>query len=143
MTLAAIGRREVATCDEALPVREAAMRMATERIGCLVVLRDGCPVGIVTDRDLVVRAVAPGKDLARTRVGAVMSAPLHTLPQDADRHEAATAMRERQIRRLPVLDAEGALVGMVTIEDLWSDVGRLSANLTEAVSPFPVAHFGG
>jgi CBS domain-containing protein len=141
--LTRIGRHEVASEAPTTTVLAVARRMAEEDVGYVVVVDGARPVGIFTDRDLVLRVVAEGKDPATTSLSDVMSAPLHVLPEGADRHEAAARLRERQVRRLPLVDGDGRLVGLVTVEDLWADVGRIGAELAHAIAPFPVSHFGG
>jgi CBS domain-containing protein len=143
MALARIGRREVATVEAGATALDVARRMEKEKVGSVVVVRDGTPLGIVTDRDLVVRVLAHGLAPASTPVQAVMSSPVHGIPEHADRHEAATMMRERQVRRLPLLDRGGKVTGIVTLEDLLHDFGRMGSELADAVSAFPVQHFGG
>jgi CBS domain-containing protein len=124
-------------------VLEIARRMEKEKMGSVLIVRDGTPVGIVTDRDLVVRVLSKGLDGATTKVQQVMSSPVHGIAEHSDRHEAATLMCEKQVRRLPLLDRTGKVSGIVTLEDLLHDFGRMGSELAEAVSAFPVQHFGG
>jgi CBS domain-containing protein len=91
---------------------EVATLMRQEDCGSIPVVEDGRLVGIVTDRDIVVRAIAAGKDPKRTPVSEVMSADPITIDPNGDVTEAERHMRERQVRRLPVVE-DGKLVGIV------------------------------
>jgi CBS domain-containing protein len=117
--------------------------MADQNVGSVVVLRDDVPWGIVTDRDLVLRVLRRGLDPVVTRVDAVASNPLVTARDDVEPMEAAVLMREHGIRRLPVVDGAGALVGIVSLDDLVHHVGRETEELSEVVSSFPVPYEGG
>jgi CBS domain-containing protein len=97
---------------------QAATLMKQEDCGAIPVVADGGKlVGIVTDRDIVVRAVAAGKDPRSTAVSAVMSADPVTLSPDSDADEAEKLMAERQVRRLPVVE-NGRLVGIIVTAQL-------------------------
>jgi CBS domain-containing protein len=97
---------------------QAATLMKQEDCGAIpVVSTDGKLVGIVTDRDVVLRVVATGKDARSTPVSAVMTADPVTLSPDADADEARRLMAERQVRRLPVVE-NGRLVGILVTAQL-------------------------
>lgn len=99
------------------PVAEAARCMRDEGIGDVIVTDGETVQGIVTDRDIVIRAVADGLDTTTTTVGDICSTDLATLSPDAQVEEAVTLMRERALRRLPVVE-NGKPVGIVSIGDL-------------------------
>ena len=96
---------------------EAATLMKQEDCGSIPIVQGGRLVGIVTDRDIVVRAIASGKDPRSTRVSEVMSADPVTIGPEDDAKDAERLMAERQIRRLPVAD-DGKLVGILVIGQL-------------------------
>jgi CBS domain-containing protein len=113
------------------PITEAAAFMDLLAVGALVVVEpDGRPVGIVTDRDLVVRAMA-NRLSPDARVDMVMSTDLVTLAPEADLREAFRVFDEHAIRRLPLV-ADDRLVGMLTVDDLVVDV---TADLARLVRP--------
>jgi len=92
--------------------------MKQEDCGAIpVVSKDGKLVGIVTDRDIVIRAVAAGKDPRSTPVSALMTADPVTLAPDADADDAEKLMSDRQVRRLPVVE-DGRLVGILVTAQL-------------------------
>lgn len=96
---------------------EAASKMARLDIGFLPVL-DGQVAGVVTDRDIVVRAIAAGKDPGQTTVGDCMTPDVEVVQDDQDVAEAAALMKQNQIRRVIVKDARGAFVGVLSLGDL-------------------------
>jgi CBS domain-containing protein len=112
-------------------------------VGYVLVCLDGRPAGIVTDRDLVLRVVCRGLDPSRTTAEEVMSAPVVTLAEGSEANDAASLMRERQVRRLPLVDRSGAVVGILTFDDLVHHVSRAEAELAEVISTYPVPHHGG
>ena len=97
-------------------VQEAAEDMRLLKRGCLVVMSDGKLVGILTERDLVQKVLAFGKNPNETAVSKVMSAPVITVRPDATLSEAAKLMVANRIRRLPVVDGS-KVVGMLTTTD--------------------------
>src|SRR3989441_6440506 len=92
-----------ATVDSNATLGEVATLMKQEDCGSIPVVDDGRLVGIVTDRDIVIRAVAAGKDAKTCRVSEVMSADPITVGPDDDLAEAERVMAERKVRRLPVV----------------------------------------
>lgn len=112
-------------------VREAALAMAEHDIGAVLVGSDGASEGILTDRDIIIRVVVEGRDPGAVTAGEAMSATLFTCRAD-DAIEAALGQMERQqVRRLPVLDGGGRLVGIVTRSDLFrAGAGPAPAILT-------------
>lgn len=114
-------------------VASAARIMRDAGIGTVLVLDNGQVSGIVTDRDIVVRALAEGRDAQTTSVGEVCSGDLITLGPDDDVTAALRLMREHGVRRLPVLD-NGIPVGLVSIGDLalWLDEGSVLGDVAAA-----------
>ena len=114
-------------------VRSVAERMRQRSVGALVVLNtSNTVVGIVTDRDLVVRALAAGKNADTTAVADVMTPAPMTAREETPIESALSWMRQGEFRRLPVVDERGSLVGMITLDDIlrllaeeFSDIGCL------------------
>lgn len=96
---------------------EAARMMRQEDIGDVLVLDDGKPCGIVTDRDIVVRGIAAGTDPGKTAVKDIASKDVVTLAPDASIDEAVRLMREHAVRRIPVMES-GKPIGIVSLGDL-------------------------
>lgn len=100
-------------------VQEAARAMGDLDIGALPVGRPGGTIlGIVTERDVLLRLVAKGLAPDATPVSAVMSSAVTCCHPEDGIEEVAVTMRQRQFRRMPVVDADGRLVGLVTLGDL-------------------------
>lgn len=100
----------------------AARRMRDERVGCLPVTEGGNLVGIVTDRDLVVRCMAEVSEPERTAVSAIMSVETVCCDELQTDDQALALMRQHGLMRLPVLDRKGRLVGLVSERDLLTDL---------------------
>jgi len=118
-------------------VQEAARKMRDLDVGPLPVCGDNDRlVGMVTDRDIAVRAVADGQDTRTTQVRDVMTPDIIYCYEDQDVGEAARLMKENQVRRLVVLNRDKRLVGIVSLGDLAVETGneRLAGNTLEAVS---------
>jgi CBS domain-containing protein len=115
------------------PVTDAAKAMKDQDIGDVIVRDDGQVCGIVTDRDIVVRVLAEGRDPSSTKVGEVCSDQPVTVTPDADVSEAVRIMREKALRRLPVVDG-GRPVGIVSLGDLAieEDPNSALADISEA-----------
>lgn len=109
--------RSVLTVEEGDSLREAAASMMERGVGSAVVMRDGKPSGIVTDREAL-RAVAQGKDAMRSRVVDFVTGKLITVEPSLDMVDAARVMRQKGFRHLVVVDEMGELVGVFSMRDL-------------------------
>lgn len=105
-----------------------ARRMHDEHVGCLVIVEDNdgeeFPVGILTDRDIAIEVVAFGLDPATMTAGDVMSEKPVLVEEDDDLLDALARMRERGVRRLPVVRPDGALSGMLALDNLLEAMGE-------------------
>lgn len=119
MKIADIMTPNPTTVREDSPIVEAAQRMRDEDVGSLPVVKDdGRCVGMVTDRDIALRVVAEGKDPRQTKVSAAMTARFFSCHADDDVSRVEHVMKDRQVRRVPVVDHNEALVGIVSLGDL-------------------------
>jgi CBS domain-containing protein len=105
------------SCETSATVADAARVMAQEDVGPVPVVEGGRVVGIVTDRDIVVRVVAEGRDPSSTTIGEIASSDLVTVQPDTNVDEALRLMAQNQVRRLPVVEGE-RLVGIVAQADV-------------------------
>lgn len=110
-------RASVILIDSEASVKEAASKMAHEEIGSLVVTEQGKPAGIITERDLLSRVLALGRNANATQTKMIMSKPLICGQPSMDVTEAARFMVARNIKKLPITQ-DGRLVGIVTLTDL-------------------------
>ena len=99
------------------PIAEAAKAMKEADAGAVILQDNGSPTGIVTDRDIAIRAVAEGRDPNSTPVSEVATTDITTLSADDTIDDAVRLMREKDVRRLPVVDGDKT-VGIVSLGDL-------------------------
>jgi CBS domain-containing protein len=118
MNVSEIMTTNVATAEPDSTLEEVATMMKDENVGAIPVVDGDELVGIVTDRDIVVRCIAEGKDPSECEVEQIVTEDLETVSPDDDVRRAAEIMQRRQIRRLPVCDADGKLVGMLSLGDI-------------------------
>ena len=108
----------IATASLDMTLAEIAERMRDENVGAIPIVDDDDKLcGIITDRDIVVRAVAEGEDPGECTAEEILSEQLHTIDPDADIEDAADLMAEHRIRRLPVVEDE-VVIGMISLGDL-------------------------
>ena len=132
MTIKDLCKRVVVTIHRNATAEDAAQAMRASHIGNVVVVDPADtrkPVGIITDRDIAVKVVAEGLAPAETTVGAVMSAPVVSLREDDGFIEALDKMSAGGVRRAPVLDRDGRLKGMVSVDDLVPLLARELAKI--------------
>ena len=138
MTIASYCQREVVTVSATVSVIDAARLMRDRHVGCVIATvdgaADGVPVGVLTDRDIVVAVLALNLDPEEVSVGDVMSPGPHTVGIGDARSEALEIMRAKGVRRLPVVDTEGHLVGIVSADDLLGLVADEVSSLARLVS---------
>ena len=136
MKTADLCRRQVITARPDMPLADVSRLMRTEHVGSVVVVDAALPrrvLGIVTDRDIVVEVVAAGLDPRTVTAGEVMSiSPAVTRDSD-DALWALKTMRDRGVRRLPVVDAAGALVGIVALDDMMEHIGTAVGDIARLI----------
>ena len=118
MQLSEIMTAEVQVVDQGTSIRDAARKMKQTDVGAMPVVEDGTVVGMLSDRDLAVRAVADGMEPDETTVGELMTPVVIHLYEDQTVQEAAEAMKERRVRRLIVFNRDDEPTGMLSIGDL-------------------------
>jgi CBS domain-containing protein len=131
-TVAEHYQREVATLPAEATARDAADAMKARAVGSLVVLRGEEPVGILTDRDLLERVVADGRDAGTTSAADVMSQPLQVAEPEDPLDRVVELMSARGIRRVPVV-RDGVLIGLVALDDVLAEVADELHDLAQGV----------
>ena len=138
MLVGKICNREVVFVEPDASITETARLMREYHVGGLVVVKEKSgkrvPVGIVTDRDLVIEVLAEDVDMGDITVGDVMSNQLVTAREGDDLLETLKMMRARGIRRLPVIDDDGALAGILTVDDLIDLFAEQIADLARLIT---------
>jgi CBS domain-containing protein len=109
--------KEVITIDEGANVKEAAEIMDKNEISCLVALRKGRAIGIITERDLLKRIIVEAKNPEKTQVKVVMSSPLEVVAVGTDLETALRLMLLKKIKKLPVVDKK-SILGLVSLTDI-------------------------
>jgi CBS domain-containing protein len=123
MKLREVMTQNVEVAELTMNLQEAATKMKTLNVGSLPVRQGTQLVGMITDRDITILGVAEGGDPIKTTVSAVMTANLVYCFEDQEVQEAVQVMAEKQIRRLPIVNRDHQLVGIVSLGDLAVDVG--------------------
>lgn len=120
--------RSVTTAGPNESIRAAARRMLRQSVGTVVIVdprsEDLRAIGIVTDRDIVTRAVAPNRDLDDSPLSMVMSVPVQSVPEDMALEEAVDKMTAKAVRRLVVTDDRGVLQGILALDDVLETLVR-------------------
>jgi len=132
MSLERICSKTVVTISPNATVLEAAKLMQSKHIGCLVVIDESRPIGILTDRDIVLKVVAGGQK-PETTVKKIMTANPTMVNVNYDLLDAVRLMHNRGVRRLPIVDEHRHLLGIITMDDLLTTFSTEVANLAGAV----------
>ena len=129
--------REVVVVEEEKSVTEATAIMRQYHVGDVVICKaesgKQVPVGIITDRDVALEIVAKGIDPDSVRVGDAMSFDLTTVAEHDDLMQVIELMRDKGIRRVPVIDANEALVGILTVDDIVDLLSEVLVDLAHLV----------
>lgn len=123
---------DVETARKDTPLAELAQRMLDEELGDLVIAEGDRPVGIVTDRDVVL-AVARYDDLSALTAADVMARDPVTIHRDATAIDLPATMAEGRVRRIPVVDDDGRLVGIATLDDVVATVGEMLKDVATVI----------
>ena len=138
MKIGKVRNREVIVTDKGSNVLEAAKLMRQHHVGSLVVISrdsDGSrPVGIITDRDIVVEILAEEVPLDKVAVEDLMTKSLIIANEDDDLFDTVRKMRVKGVRRIPVVDAKGLLVGIFTMDDLIELLHEELGNIVSLVT---------
>jgi CBS domain-containing protein len=122
MKIGSICSRTVVIANKGSSVAEVAKLMRTHHVGCVVVVEEGVdgarPVGVITDRDLVVEVIAQDVPMNAVALVDVMSRDPIVAREEDDLWDTLRSMREKGIRRSPVVNAQGLLIGLVSVDDM-------------------------
>ncbi|WP_119303616.1 CBS domain-containing protein [Dongia deserti] len=134
MQVQQIMHKGAAIADPNMTIRDAARSMRADNIGALPVGENDRLIGMVTDRDIVMRAVAEDRSAGNTTVREVMSDKVFYCFEDETDERAAQIMAEHQVRRLPVLNRDKRLVGVVALADLGRSSDKAAKQALAGVS---------
>lgn len=137
MPVGNLANENVQTTSKDASVRDAARKMDESNVGSLVVVEDDEPDGVVTDRSIAL-AIGDRDDIDSVTVEDVMASDVATIQADEEAIELARTFGETKVRRLPVVDDDGTLSGIVTLDDVVATIGEQMeevATVIEAQSP--------
>ncbi len=144
MDISRIPRQPLVKVPVTASVHDTVTAMVAVNVGSAAIVEGKGLAGIFTERDLMKRVVAPGKDPKATRVSEVMTRNVKTLPPDAEAVEALRFMLEWQFRHTPITDGEGNILGMLSLRDLLRyQVEELDRELNSVVERFTNDASGG
>jgi CBS domain-containing protein len=132
--LKTIAIKPVVTASIRMTVAEAAQAMRASNVGALVVVNAGRPLGMLTDRDIVMDVVAKGQDPDTVRVGDVMRKKPTVIAAEAGLLDAAQLFAKTGVRRLPVVGKNGQLMGIMSIDDLMILLGNEMGHVAAALA---------
>ena len=138
MQIGHICSNNVVTCRSNTTVLEAAQLMRRNHVGTLIVVEEVngmlVPQGIVTDRDIVVVVLAEGLDPKSIKVIDIMKVELMTAVETEDVFETVERMRFKGVRRIPIVDKMGGLVGIVSVDDIWKFLSKEISELADVTT---------
>lgn len=129
MALKALMTEDVTSLPSTASVLDAAKFMADMNVGSVIVTENGSPSGLITDRDVVTKVLAQGKDAGTTKISEVMISPVVTIAEYKDIIDATELMSAHGFRRLPVVDANEKLTGVISLDDVLVLLGKEMQNI--------------
>ncbi len=133
MSLNRVCRKDVVTVSPHTNLLEVARLLRSQHVGSVVVVEEHRPVGILTDRDILVKVVAEEKDPKTIQAYEIMTTNPALVNINLDPLDATQIMRDRGLRRLPVVDEHRHLLGILTLDDVLGLLGKETENLAAAV----------
>jgi CBS domain-containing protein len=131
------------TCSPNQSIHETSRLMKHKNVGCVLVVEGNNIRGIVTDRDILVRAIAKEPALSvADPISLVMSTPVTTISADRGVQDAMKLMKDAKIRRLPITNSSGKLIGILTFSDLYSLLAHEMQDLKEVIAQEEGFEFG-
>ncbi len=123
MSLLNFARFEVVSLLSSSSIEQAAQLMEQKNIGCIVIVEEEKPIGILTDRDIVVRVISQGLDAKTTQISRTMTPDPVTLDEGLGLFEALETMKQYAVRRFPIVDSYGKLSGFFSLDDVMYLLG--------------------
>ena len=138
MSIGEYCNREVIIARKSATIREIAQLMREHHVGSVVIAEDdhgnNIPVGIITDRDIVIEVLAPDIDIKTITAGDITATELKTIREIDSVWDTIRGMRSRGVRRVPVVNDEGVLVGIVSVDDLLEAISGELSDLIKIIS---------
>ncbi len=134
MSLQQFCQRPVVTVSPEMSIVEACHLMWEKNVGCVVAVEARKPCGMLTDRDAALKVVRERKDPQQTQVREIMTANPACIKVDKTLHELTTLMRQHHVRRVPIVDGDEKVMGMVTLDDIVMLLGEEMSDLGQGIS---------
>ena len=131
--------RRVVSVEPDTKVIDVARKMSEENVGSVLVCVDNHCKGIVTDRDIVVRCIAQNVDVNDCTIEQILSEPIESAKETDGSYDCIRKMKSQEVRRMPVVDEKGEVVGLVSFDDLIVMLAKEINELAEAATPFSQA----
>jgi len=133
MSIKSISRKEFISISQDASIKEVAGIMASRNVGSVVVVEDGKPVWILTDRDIVVRLVNKGINPSEVKVSELMTKVPICLQEDLGILEALEIVKQKGVRRYPVVDKDGKMTGIVSLDDIVYLIGKEMCDISNII----------
>jgi CBS domain-containing protein len=133
MSLKPLMTKEITSLPLTATALDAAKYMTDMNVGSVIVVDNDKPSGILTDRDIVTKVLSRDKDPKTTRIRDIMTSPAVTISEDRDIIDITRLMSERGIRRFPVVDANGKIIGVISLDDVLVFLGQEMQNIATAL----------
>jgi CBS domain-containing protein len=135
MSLQNLLEKQFISCSPKESVRQIAELMKEKQVGAVVIADGKKTLGIVTDRDIALRCVAEGADCSETTAEQIMTKGVETVSIDAGIFDVIQVMKKKQVRRVPVVDASGEAVGLLSFGDMFHLVAEEIGALVAPIAP--------
>lgn len=132
MPVGNLGPDDVVTASPDSTLEDITEKLDSENVGAIVITDDDSPVGIITDRDAAL-AIHRHDDVGSVSVEEVMAEDPATIQEDEEAIEISRAIGEHNVRRFPIVDADGNLTGIVTLDDLVATIGEQLENVSDTI----------
>ena len=133
MSLKPLMTKELTSLPSTATALDAAKYMTDMNVGSVIVVDDDKPSGILTDRDIVTKVLSQDKDPKTTKIRDIMTSPAVTISEDRYIIDVTRLMSERGIRRFPVVDANGKIIGVITLDDVLVFLGQEMQNIATSL----------
>lgn len=133
MSLKKLMTEEITSLPANATILDACKFMTDMNVGSVIVMDDGKPAGVLTDRDIMVKVMVGEKDPKAVLVKDIMVSPAFTVSEDADIIDVTEQMKTHSVRRFPVVDAEGKLTGVISLDDILVFLGIEMQNIAAAL----------
>jgi signal-transduction protein with cAMP-binding, CBS, and nucleotidyltransferase domain len=133
MSLNALMSKDITSLPATATVVDAAKFMTDMNVGSVIIMKGGAPSGILTDRDIATKVLAQGKNPLTTKIEEIMISPAVTVTHEQGIFDVTKLFSTHRVRRLPVVDKNGKLVGVIALDDVLILLGQEMQNIAGAL----------